>query len=268
MNAVFPLAVPGVDRLYGAIAYAASLALILLAAMLTATRARDAFIFIFLPGILLAVLAPFIWSGSRSAMLLALAVSVVLQIMVAGGGNLDWRLFLPMPAAFAALTIAALASAKRSVEPAAGGVLAEVFATVVYFSGVLAVFMAPFNYSRLLGWPGLVLYAALVGLVAAALGALIWRGSIWAMVATFALSLLHLVVLGQLDPALWRNVPNIAAAAASGLLAILGVAAAIVQRAAPSSGAGRRPAGVESSGDLTRSASRPGEHAGKEQATE
>ena len=117
---------PGVARLYGAIAYAASLALILLAAMLTATRARDAFIFIFLPGVLLAVLTPFIWSGSRSAMLLALAVSVVLQIMVAGGGSLDWRLFLPMPAAFTALTIAALASANRSVEPAAGGgVLAE-----------------------------------------------------------------------------------------------------------------------------------------------
>ena len=59
-------------------------------------------------------------------MLLALAVSVVLQIMVAGGGSLDWRLFLPMPAAFTALTIAALASANRSVEPAAGGgVLAE-----------------------------------------------------------------------------------------------------------------------------------------------
>jgi hypothetical protein len=269
MNAVFPRAVPGVARLYGVIAYAASLALILLAAMLTATRARDAFIFIFLPGVLLAVLTPFIWSGSRSAMLLALAVSVVLQIMVVGGGNLDWRLFLPMPAAFTALTIAAFASANRSVEPAAGGgVLAEVFATAVYFSGVLAVFMAPFNYSRLLGWPGLVLYAAMVGLAAAALGALIWRGSIWAMVATFALSLLHLVVLGQLDPALWRNVPNIAAAAASGMLAMAGVAAAIARRAAPASGAGRRPAGAETRGDLRRSASRPGEHAGKEQATE
>ena len=72
----------------------------------------------------------------------------------------------------------------------------------------------------------------------------------------------------ELDPALWRNVPNIAAAAVSGMLAILGVAAAIVQRAAPSSGAGRRPAGMESSGGLPLSASRPGEHAGKEQAPE
>jgi hypothetical protein len=81
------------------------------------------------------------------------------------------------------------------------------------------------------------------------------------------LSLLHLVVLGQLDPALWRDVPNIAAAAASGMLAMAGVAAAIARRAAPASGAGRRPAGFATSSDLRRSAS-PDEHAGKEQATD
>ena len=77
-----------------------------------------------------------------------------------------------------------------------------------------------------------------------------------------------LALFRDIDPALWRNVPNIAAAAASGMLAMAGVAAAIARRAAPASGAGRRPAGVETSGDLRRSASRPGEHAGKEQATE
>ncbi len=208
---------PGVARLYAALAYAASLALIFLAAMLTGTHARDAFIFIFLPGILLAVLSPFIWSGSRSAMLLALAVSVVVQIMVLGSDHLNWRLFLPMPVVFAALTVAGLASAKRPAEgDAAEGVLVEVFAALVYFSGVLAVFMAPFNYSRLLGWPGLAFYAGLVGLVAAALSALIWRGSKWAMMATFVLSLLHWLALAQVDPSLWRSVPNIAAAAVPG----------------------------------------------------
>jgi hypothetical protein len=210
-----------VGRLYAGLAYAASLVLLFIAAMLTGTHAREAFIYIFLPGVLLAALSPFIWRGSRSAMLLAFMVSIVVQLMILDSDSVYWRLVLPVPFLFGALTVAGmLATARPESDALAPGVTAEVFAALVYFTGVLGVFMAPFNHSRLFGWPGLALYTALVGGAAGILSALIWRGSIAAMMTAFGLSLLHWFVLGSIDPALWRNVPNIAAAAVSGLLAV------------------------------------------------
>ncbi len=99
---------PVLARLYGALVYVSSLALIFFAAMLTGTHARVAFIYIFLPGVLLAVLSPFIWSGSRSAMLLAFAVAVVVQFLIVGSDPLNWWLFLAMPVVFGALTVVGL----------------------------------------------------------------------------------------------------------------------------------------------------------------
>ena len=218
-------------RFYAVLAYAASFALVFVAAVLTGTHAREAFIYIFLPGVLLAVLSPFIWRGSRSAMLLAFMVSVVVQLMMLDSDPVNWRLVLPVPVLFGALTVAGvLAAAPPKNGAPAPGVLVEVFAALVYFTGVLAVFMAPFNQSRHLGWPGLALYAVLVGIAAGILSALIWRGSIAAMMTTFGLALLHWVVLGSIDPALWRDVSNIAAAAVSGALAFLCSAGAFLRR--------------------------------------
>jgi hypothetical protein len=176
-------------------------------------------------------LSPFIWRGSRSAMLLAFMVSVVVQLMILDSDPVNWRLVLPVPVLFGALTVAGvLATAAPPTNAPAPGVLVEVFAALVYFTGVLAVFMAPFNQSRHLGWPGLALYAALVGCAAGILSALIWRGSIAAMMTTFGLALLHWVVLGAIDPALWRDTPNIVAAAVSGVLAFLCSADAFSRR--------------------------------------
>jgi hypothetical protein len=78
--------------------------------------------------------------------------------------------------------------------------------------------MAPFNHSRNFGLPAVSLYALLLGLVAGALSVFIWRGRIWAMVAAFALSLAHWIALANIDPLLWDNLPNIAAAVVSGIL--------------------------------------------------
>ena len=129
---------------------------------------------------------------------------------------------------FGALTVVGLVANLPEHGSRHGGTawLDEVFAAVVYFSGVLAVFMAPFNYSRDFGWPGFALYAALLGLVAGGLSALIWRGTIWAMIATFVLSLLHWLALAWIDPSLWRSVPHIAAPAVSGILTVVCIAAA------------------------------------------
>ena len=238
---------PVLARLYGALVYVSSLALIFFAAMLTGTHARVAFIYIFLPGVLLAVLSPFIWSGSRSAMLLAFAVAVVVQFLIVGSDPLNWWLFLAMPGVFGALTVVALLATSRSASGGTvHGVADEVFAAVVYFSGVLAVFMAPFNHSRDFGWPGFALYAAVVGLLAGGLSALIWRGTIWAMIATFVLSLLHWLALAWIDSSLWRSVPHIAAPAVSGILTVVCIAAAAkAGRATPVQRGDEQSAAVE-----------------------
>jgi hypothetical protein len=180
-------------------------------------------------------------------MLLACAVAVVVQVLIIGNDPLNWWLFLAMPVAFGALTVAGLVATSRSTAGGAGhGVANEVFAAVVYFSGVLAVFMAPFNHSRDFGWPGFALYAALLGLVAGGLSALIWRGTIWAMIATFALSLLHWLVLAWIDPSLWRSVPYVAAPTVSGVLTVVCIASAAKARpAAPVQSGEEQSAAVE-----------------------
>jgi len=204
-----------VARAYAAVSYLASLALLFAAAVLTGTRAREAFIFVFLPGVLLAVFSRFIWNGSRAAMILALAVAVALAATL--GGSEEWAPVIALPVVFAILTGAAFVAASPAAAPPSR-VADEVYATVVYLAALLAVFLAPFNYSRSFGLAGAGLYALLVGPALGALSALIWRGRIWAMVAAAALASVHWFVLAKFDPLLWRSVSNIAAAAVAAAL--------------------------------------------------
>src|SRR5258708_22608643 len=62
MNDLMSRSGPVVARVYAALVYVASLALLFAAAVLTSTHAREAFIFVFLPGVLLAVMSRFIWT--------------------------------------------------------------------------------------------------------------------------------------------------------------------------------------------------------------
>jgi hypothetical protein len=223
-----------VARAYAVLSYVASLVLLFGAAVLTSTHARVAFIFVFLPGVLLAVLSRFIWTGGRAAMILAFAISIALELIVIDNSRESWGLFLALPVLFGMLTAAGLAAARP---PTAAGaeerVADEVYATAVYFAGLLAVFMAPFNHSRSFGLPAVALYALLLGLVAGALSVLIWRGRIWAMVAAFALSLAHWIVVANIDPLLWGSLPNIAAPAASGILTVVCIASASRAKTVP-----------------------------------
>jgi hypothetical protein len=212
---------------------------------------REAFIFVFLPGVLLALLSPFIWLGKRSAMLLAFMVAVVVQVMIFDSDHMDWRIVLPLPVLFGALTLAGVLGGSRLAPPAAPpppGVWVEVFAALVYFTGVLAVFMAPFNHSRHFGWAGISLYAALIGVATGTLSLLIWQRGIVAMIAAFGLALVHWFVLGSIEPALWRNIPHIAAAVVSGVLALLCIAAAATERLAAPARNGDEPRAPAASG--------------------
>jgi hypothetical protein len=218
---------PVLARVYAALVYVASLVLLFGAAVLTATHARVAFIFVFLPGVLLAVLSIFIWSGRRSAMLLALAVATVLELMMVANDPGNWGLFLAMPVVFGVLTVLAFIVPEPSrVAGQASRIADEVYAAVVYFSGLLAAFMAPFNHSRHFGWIGVGLYALSVGAVLGGLSVAIWRGKTWAMLAAFALALAHWLVFAGIDRSFWLNVPHLAAPVVSGILTAVCIAAA------------------------------------------
>jgi hypothetical protein len=219
MNKLVSRCGPFVAPVYGALTYVASLVLLFGAAVLTSTHARVAFIFVFIPAVLLAVLSVFIWTGSRSAMILAVLVAAVLELIMVGNAREDWAPFLPLLLVFALLTACAFAApAQRANDGGEPHVVDEVYAAVVYFAALLAAFMAPFNYGRNVGVPTSSLYALLVGVVLGALSVLIWRGKVWAMVAVFVLSLAHWIVLAVLDPTLWQNVAHIAAPVVTGIL--------------------------------------------------
>jgi hypothetical protein len=233
---------PAIARVYAALVYVASLALLYGAAVLTGTRAREAFIFVFLPGIICAVLALFIWTGHRSAMILAFAVAVGLELIMAANDLASWSSFLVLPIVFGLLTILGLAAAPPAAARAPARVADEVYAAVVYFAALLAVFMAPFNHSRQLGLQTVALCALAAGIVLGMLSVLIWRGRIWAMVAAFALSLAYWLVLGNMNPLLLRSPGFALAPLVSGALTIVCVAIQISAKRAAARASSSAPA--------------------------
>jgi hypothetical protein len=212
--------------------YIASLTLLYGAAVLTSTVAREAFIFVFLPGIIFAVLAVFIWMGHRSAMILALALAVALELMMAAGDPAGWGNFLALPVVLALVGVLGLAAAPPASRGAPALVADEVYAALVYFAALLAVFMAPFNHSRQLGLQAVALYALVVGIVLGVLSVCIWRGKIWAMVAAFALSLAYWLALASMNPMLWRSPAFALAPVVSGVLTVICIAMHIRARRA------------------------------------
>jgi len=226
-NVATMLAGPLLARVYAALVYLTSLVLVFGAAVLTGTHARQAFIFVFLPGVLLAALSVFIWSGRRAAMILALAVAVAVELMMTGSEPQNWWQFLAVPVVYGALTIAGLMAPVDRGSELPHRVADEVYAAVVYFAGLLAAFMAPFNHSRHFGGLGVALYALVVGAGLGGLSVLIWRGKVWAMIATFALALAHWLLLAGIDPSLWRSFPFIAAPVISGILTVVSIAARV-----------------------------------------
>jgi hypothetical protein len=220
-----------VARIYAALVYIASLVLLYAAAVLTGTHAREAFIFVFLPAVIFAVLALFIWTGHRSAMILAFALGVGLELMMATNDPASWGYFLVLPIVFGGLTALGLAASLPAANARASARVAdEVYAAVVYFAALLAVFMAPFNHSRQFGLQTVGVYALVVGIVLGVLSVFIWRGRIWAMVAAFALSLAYWLALASMSPMLGRSPAFALAPVVSGVLTIICIAAHIRAR--------------------------------------
>jgi hypothetical protein len=229
---------PHIGRVYAAFTYFAAIALLFGAAVLTGTFAREAFIFVFVPGALLSALTPFIWSGSRAAMILALVVAAVLALITTGSSLPNRWFFVLLPIVCAALTVLALFAVIPRAETN-WFVADEVYAALVYFAGLWTAFMAPFNHSRLFGWPGIAIYVLIVSLSLGLLSALIWRGKAWAMVAACAASLAHWIVLARIDSSLWPSAYDLAAPIVSGILTAISIASARRRKAAAGGEANR-----------------------------
>jgi peptidoglycan/LPS O-acetylase OafA/YrhL len=156
-------------------------------------------------------------------MILTFAASAALQLMSVGNMPESWGYLLPIPVLlFGLLTAFGLAApVPRRDSGAEPRVADEVYAAVVYFTALLAVFMAPFNHSRQFGLQAVGLYALVLGVVLGALAVLIWRGKTWAMIAAFALSLAHWIALANINPWLWSSPPYLAAPVVSGILTVV-----------------------------------------------
>src|SRR5205814_222274 len=128
---------PVVARAYAALVYIASLVLLYGAAVLTGTHAREAFIFVFLPAVIFAVLALFIWSGHRSAMILAFGLAAGLELMMVLNDPASWAYFLVLPVVFGLLMAVGLAASQPVTSASTGArVMDEVYAAVVYFAAL------------------------------------------------------------------------------------------------------------------------------------
>jgi hypothetical protein len=165
-------------------------------------------------------------------MILAFALGLGVEWMVAVNDPASWGYLLVLPIVFGLLTALGLAAAPPAHACATARVADEVYAAVVYFAALLVVFMAPFNHSRQLGPQTVALYALAAGIVLGVLSVQIWRGRIWAMVAAFALSLAYWLTLGIMSPVLGRSLGFAVAPVVSGVLTIVCVAIQISARRA------------------------------------
>jgi hypothetical protein len=87
--------------------------------------------------------------------------------------------------------------------------------------------MAPLNHTLKLGAPRIAFHALPLSLLLGGLSVFIWRGRIWAMLAAFALTLAHWLVLASVDPSFWSSIPYVAAPVVAGTLAAVGIASAV-----------------------------------------
>jgi hypothetical protein len=66
------------------------------------------------------------------------------------------------------------------------------------------------------------------------LSVFVWRGKVWAMLASFALTLAHWLVLASIDPSFWASIPYVAAPVVSGILTAVGIVSCVKVGAARS----------------------------------
>ena len=226
---------------YAAVSYLSGLGLIFVAGILRGTHAAGAAGVPLIAGALFAVLAPFIWRGSRWAFLGTFAVSLVAALMVVYQSPSDTWSAVPFPVVLGLLT--ALAMIMGSPTPAAtrnGDMIPKAYAALIYLYSLVAVFLWPdsVTYVRLgvdpWGYtePRRAHYILLFGFILGALSIPVWRGRLWAMLLACGLTLAHWLALATLVPAFWTDPWYAAAPALSVMLTLLFIGRSVRAKAA------------------------------------
>ena len=225
-----------VVRVYGALVCLAGLLLVFVAGVLTQTHAAGAAIYLLLLGAVLAALAPFIWIARRWAMLAAVAVSAIGAAHYVAQDPGDWWLAVPLPALFSVLTAGAIVAGVKAAPFGPwrdGAALIRLYSAAVYVCGVAIVFLTPLNYAGrmlVLGPPGATAYALVLGIAFAGLSIAIWRGQRWAMVAAFAIALVHWLALASLDASFLTDWTYWSVSLVFGLFTAVGLASSRAHR--------------------------------------
>ena len=223
-----------VDRIgvagYAGVSYLSGLVLIFFAAVVRHTHAAGAAGVPLIAGGLFAVLAPFIWRGSRWAFIGTFAVSLVAAFLVVSQSPTDWWIAVPFPVVFGLLTAITMIKGPRSGDTVrSGDMISKAYAALVYLYSFVAVFLWPTSVTTVrMGvdpWgytePRHAHYVVLFGFVLGALSISIWQGRLWAMLLAFGLTLAHWLALATLVASFWTDPWYAAAPAVSAILTAL-----------------------------------------------
>jgi hypothetical protein len=205
VKARIPLDDRVIARTIAVVSYGFSLLLAFLAGAVLDTHTVGLAPHVFIPGVGLAVLSPFIWFGARWAMLLAFFIGVALEsaIVIASG---DWWFFLAVPVVLGMLTLMhAMARASDSQPPSRVAAINKVHAGLVYAYSFAAALAAPIYHTNRLGAPITSSYVLFLGVALGAMSYFILRGASWAMIVVCGLVTMQWLVLGSLDSAFWAN---------------------------------------------------------------
>src|SRR5262245_56016668 len=126
---------------YAAATYLGSLFLIYLAGALRGTHAAGAGVIPLLTGLLFGALAPFIWRGSRWALIGTFAVSLIAFLTVVSQSPADARYAVPFPVVFGLLTALAMITGYPAAAERNGDMIPKGYAALVYLYSFVAVFL-------------------------------------------------------------------------------------------------------------------------------
>jgi hypothetical protein len=215
---------------YAGVVYLSSLTFVFFASIVRHTHAAGAAGVPLVAAAIFAALVPFIWRGSRWAMLGTFAVSVVAAITVVNQAPRDLWLALPFPVVFGLLTATVMVVGSPPPDAGrSGSMVAKGYAALAYLYSFPVVFLWPESI-KAIGtgvdpWgftePRHAPYVVIFGFVLGALSIPIWRGQLWAMLLAFALVLAQWLALALLVASFWADPWYAAAPVVSAILTVL-----------------------------------------------
>jgi hypothetical protein len=221
---------------YAAVTYLSSLFFIYVAGVLSGTHASGAAVIPLFAGSLFGALAPFIWRGSRWALIGTFAVALIALLVVVNQSEADTWYAVPFPVVFGLLTaLAMITGSPTAAATRNDNMIPKAYAALVYLYSFVAVFLwsdsvthvrlgvDPWGYTQ----PRRAHYIVLFGFILGVLSIPIWRGRLWAMLLACGLTLVHWLALAILVASFWLDPWYVAAPMISALLTVLFFASSV-----------------------------------------